>query len=315
MSQIIVAVDFSKKSLNAANYAADMAVSLRKDITLTHVMEIPVTPFQVPITELEFSEIETAIKEELEDLRQKLLLRTKNKININKELRYGLIDQELEKMSEETKPFAIVMGVAGGEKKLRFFLGSNTLRMIPDALYPLLIIPENAVFNQIKKITIASDLSEKYSSNSFDFIKKWLRIFTAHCDIVYVHSEQKMPAEFIPETTTLREKFAEFNPEFHFINSANTDTGILDFIEEKKPDLLVVLPEKHGRLAFLFHTSISRKLVLHAHLPILCVAAHNMAIDLISDQSEYKQHDCLVCNGACKKESISISKKVIDESH
>src|ERR1700753_2740112 len=111
MKQIIVAVDFSDVSLCAARYAADLAVSLKKEILLVHVMEIPIMPFQVPLTETEYTEIETAIKEELEELRQKLLFHAKNKIIINKEIRYGLTDQELEKVCMEVNPFVLVMGI------------------------------------------------------------------------------------------------------------------------------------------------------------------------------------------------------------
>ncbi|HEY4875546.1 MAG TPA: universal stress protein, partial [Puia sp.] len=129
MKQIIVATDLSYSSLNAANYAADMAASINMDIILVHVMETPTTAFQVPFTELEFTVLEKNIHEELDELRQKLLLRTRNKINVSKELRYGVIGQELEKLCEETKPFAIVMGIANGKKGIRFFLGSDTLRL------------------------------------------------------------------------------------------------------------------------------------------------------------------------------------------
>jgi nucleotide-binding universal stress UspA family protein len=307
MNQIIVAIDFSDSSLHAANYAADLAVSLKKDITLIHVMEIPITPFQVPLTEIEFTEIETAVKEELAELGQKLLQRTNNKINISKELKYGLIDQELEKLCKEVNPFAIVMGVASGARRMRFFLGSNTLRLIHDASYPVLIIPEKTVFKPIKNITIASDLFEMYPDKSLHFIKEWLKAFSPNCDIVFVEPDQKSSLKFLPETHRLQKFFREFNPKFHFIDSANIHTGIINFIEEKKPDMLIVLPENHGVLGSLFHTSISRKLVLGAHLPVLSVAVKRTENNLESNNnhSQKEKHDCSVCNGTCKKETIA----------
>jgi nucleotide-binding universal stress UspA family protein len=307
MNQIIVAVDFSDSSLHAANYAADLAVSLNKDITLIHVMEIPITSFQVPLTEIEFTEIETAVKEELEELRQKLLFQTKNKIKINKELKYGLIDEELERFCSEINPFVVVMGVASGQKRIRFFLGSNTLRLIHEASYPVLIIPEKTVFKPIKNITIASDLFEIYPVRSLNFIKEWLKAFSPHCDIVFVEPDQKSSGKFLPETIALQKTFSEFNPKFHFIDSANIHTGIINFIEEKKPDMLVLLPENHGLLGSLFHTSVSRKLVLRAHLPVLSVAVKHTGnnVEANNTHTEEEKHDCSVCNGACKIENVA----------
>ena len=287
---------------------------LNKEITLIHVMEIPITPFQVPLTELEFTEIETAVKEELEELRQKLLLQTKNKIKISKELKYGLIDQELEKFCVEIKPFAMVMGISSGEKSIRFFLGSNTLRMIHDASYPVLIIPEKAEFKPIKNITIASDLYEMYPAESLSFIREWLQTFTPHCDIVFVEPDQKSSEKFHTEIITLQKMFAEYNLKFHFIDSDNIHTGIINFIEEKKPDMLVILPENHSLLGSLFHTSVSRKLVLHTHLPILSVAAKQVENNSVINNSaeENKSNDCPVDNCSCKKEKENVAKQAVD---
>jgi nucleotide-binding universal stress UspA family protein len=207
------------------------------------------------------------------------------------------------------------MGVVGGERRIRFFLGSNTLRLIHDASYPVLIIPEKTVFKPIKNITIASDLFELYPVRSLNFIKEWLIAFSPTCDIVFIEPDQKSSVKFLPETNRLQRTFGKFNPKFHFIDSDNIHTGIINFIEEKKPDLLVVLPENHGFLGSLFHTSISRKLVLRAHSPVLSVAVKHPENNLESsiNHIEEEKHDCSVCNGACKKESIA--KKTIDQSH
>ena len=315
MKQIIVAVDFSDSSLHAAYYAAEIALRLKKDITLIHVMEIPINPFQVPLTELEFTEIESAVKEELEDLRQQLVKRTNNKIIISKELRYGIIGQELEKLSKEINPFAIVMGVATGGKRIRLFLGSNTFRLMHDADYPVLIIPERTLFKPLQKIAIASDLFETYPVRPLNFIKEWLKALSPQCDIVFVEPDQKSSSKFLPETNRLQKAFGEFNPKFHFIDAANVDAGIINFIEEKKPDMLVVLPQNHRLFSSLFHTSISRKLVLHTHLPVLSLAVKyaddNAESGNIHD--EEVEHDCSVCSGACRKESVA--RKAFDQSH
>ena len=42
MKTIIVATDFSTAALNAAEYAADMALAIQADILLLHISEIPI---------------------------------------------------------------------------------------------------------------------------------------------------------------------------------------------------------------------------------------------------------------------------------
>jgi len=50
---IIVATDFSATALNAANYAADMALAINADMLLLHVYQLPVSysEIAVPLTE------------------------------------------------------------------------------------------------------------------------------------------------------------------------------------------------------------------------------------------------------------------------
>ena len=49
MKTILVATDFSPAALNAANYAADMALAINADILLLHVYQIPVVYLEVPV--------------------------------------------------------------------------------------------------------------------------------------------------------------------------------------------------------------------------------------------------------------------------
>ena len=49
MKTILMATDFSPAALNAANYAADMALAINADMLLLHVYQIPVTFSEVPV--------------------------------------------------------------------------------------------------------------------------------------------------------------------------------------------------------------------------------------------------------------------------
>jgi len=86
MRPVIIATDFSNASENAANYGVDMAVALKKDIILLHVMEVPASPFQMATTEFEFNEIEKFAKENITALQERLQRRASNRVNIAGEI-------------------------------------------------------------------------------------------------------------------------------------------------------------------------------------------------------------------------------------
>ena len=61
---------------------------------------------------------------------------------------------------------------------------------------------------------------------------------------------------------------AAYHP-FHFRDDENVEDGILNYIENKNFDLLVVVAHQRGFWEKLFHKSISKSLVKHATMPIL----------------------------------------------
>ncbi len=274
MKPIIVATDFSPASQNAANYAADIAMFLRTDLILVHVIEIPATPFQVPMTEFEYNEIESIERSNMDDLQKKLIARTKNKINIHSEIQYGTVEFEIEKLSYRKKPFAIIMGFKNNNAK-RFFMGSNMLKLIHHSLYPVLIVPEDVSFKKIKSIAIASDLDSEEKDISLLFTKEWLNAFGVSPDIIHVRKEENGQSEIGGGIKTLQDNLAEFSPKFYFRYEKGVDEGINSFIAENKPDLLIVIPENHGFLESLFRKSNSKQIILHSQVPVLSVFATN----------------------------------------
>jgi nucleotide-binding universal stress UspA family protein len=50
--------------------------------------------------------------------------------------------------------------------------------------------------------------------------------------------------------------------------------GILDFINENDTDLLVLIKKDYGFIEGLLHSSVTRKLALHAHKPMLLYKAN-----------------------------------------
>jgi len=57
MKTLIVPTDFSPVSINAMNYAADMALNIDASLLLLHVYQIPVTFTEVPVVNISLEEI------------------------------------------------------------------------------------------------------------------------------------------------------------------------------------------------------------------------------------------------------------------
>src|SRR4030095_7825706 len=215
MKTIIAPTDFSPISLNAVNYAADMAVAINAELLLLHVVQIPVTVIEVPLTEMEYEEMTEDTSEQLCKLADRLSMRTKDKINIHIKSMVGSVEHELKQICKLKEPFVVVMGTKGAGAAERFFMGSKTLHAVNHLNYPVLVVPQNASFRGIKKIALASDLKE-IEIASTKFFEEWLTNFHATLDIINVSESENINADAVSGSISLQNLLREFHPHFHF---------------------------------------------------------------------------------------------------
>ena len=56
---------------------------------------------------------------------------------------------------------------------------------------------------------------------------------------------------------------------FDFIEDDDKQHGIDEYLKTNNPDLLVMLKRKSGFFQSIFHKSITKKMALHGHTPLL----------------------------------------------
>jgi nucleotide-binding universal stress UspA family protein len=260
MNTVIVPVDFSETSLNAARYAAQLLTGhFGVTMILHHVYEK--------------ASHASAINESLEKLKDELLKKRVIKINTLAEQGDDFIT-ELEKLARHQQADLIIMGITGRSALGQKFIGSNTLKMVNQKVCPVMIIPPDAQYKDLKNVLLTSDFKNVMSTTPSVPIKQILKTFRPNLHIINVHSEHyvAITKEYQAEKTALIEMFEEFNPEFYFIGWFNVDEAINQFAHDKNIDLIITIPRQHSLLEKLFHTSHTKKLVYHSTIPVL--AAH-----------------------------------------
>ena len=274
MKTIIVPTDFSPVSINAANFAADMAIAINANILLFNVYNIPVAfSSGVPLMLISVDELKQTCEFQLEQLKTKILHVTSGKIKVTTESRMGNIVDELEELCTHIQPFAVVMGAKGktGVEKLVF--GSTTLTAIRHLTWPVICVPQGKEYGKgIKKIGFACDFRQVVEITPVQFIKQMVKEFNAELHILNVDYKEK---HFRPETPEqsflLHNLLKDINPNYHFINNADIEDGINDFAETNNLDLVIAIPRKHRILEGIFKPSSTRQLVFQSHIPVMCV--------------------------------------------
>jgi nucleotide-binding universal stress UspA family protein len=269
MKTIISPVDFSATSLNAAQYAADLALATGAKLVLVNVFQLPISVTEIAISDTVFNDILDISKDDLDELAFTLKERTSGKIDIETEVATGTIEGEIEASVIREKPFALVMGIQDSSGMERFFLGSNTLHAIRHIFCPILAVPEQAVFHDIKKIGLACDLD--HSTNiPFDKVAEWLSEFNASLDIIHVNKSEKTSSNEVSESLTIHNMLNKFRPNFHFLRGKDLSSELHDFSNLQSLDLLIIFPKQHG-FGEVFGEKHAKKIILHQQIPVLAV--------------------------------------------
>lgn len=258
MHTVIVPLDFSQTSLNAAHYAANMFKN-RQDIRLV------LYHFYTSGEDAE------AARRYLTSLAEELLTSVRN-IETVLESGDNFINR-LSAFAHVKRAELIVMGLTGKTPKEQRFSGSNTLRMSEREICPVLIIPENASFKGISNVMISSELRSVEETPSLMAVKRVLRDFKPAVHILHVDSNVyvSLPPALQEQRDKMHSLLSEFNPEFYFMRLFDFHDSIENFARDKDIDMIVIAPKFHGLYARLFKTQHTKKLVYQSSVPILTV--------------------------------------------
>ncbi len=270
MKTLIVATDFSPAASNAANYAADFALAIHATILLLHVYQMPVIYLEVPVAYTE-EEMRKDAEKNINRLRGELSLKRGAKLKIETELRLGEFFPGLKNVCERIQPYAVVMGSQGTTAAERLFFGGHTIYAMQHLTWPLITVPINTSFSGIKKIGLACDFEKVVDSIPVEEIQNLVKDFSAELHILNTDKEKSFNPNTVFQSGLLEEMLAPLLPHYHFIASDQTDEGIMDFAEKNQIDLLVVLPKRHSFFDTLIHSSHSKQMVLHSHVPVMAI--------------------------------------------
>jgi nucleotide-binding universal stress UspA family protein len=270
MRTIIAATDFSTNSLYAAYYAADMARMIGARLTLIHVNTIP-----VPVSEITLpnstEQIKTEAGEQIKNIKEKLLDRTDGRIIIDSIIKSGEVLNKISEYCESVKPYAVVMGAESAGTLERLLFGGKSLLAVSKLRWPLIIVPIYTLFKNIRKIGLACDFREVEETLRIPEIKDLVTEFKAELHVLHITGETRdsFCAETGNESELLHKMLEDLRPKYHFLNDVDIEKGINDFAERNKLDLLIIVPKKHNMINKIFNHSHSKRLVLHAHVPVM----------------------------------------------
>lgn len=260
MHRVIIPVDFSETSFNAARFAAQMLAGKKDAIAILY-------------HNYDKEHDGDICDHYLESLKQELLVKGDAQVEYEKEMGGDLVEN-IVRLAHTRRATLVVMGITGKSAIQHILIGSNTLKLIDHNLYPVMVVPPEAVYNEIKNVAFASDFKDVEATTPSALINAVLEMFDPMLHIVNVDSEHyvSITEEYQQGKIKLQQMFKDFNTEFYFISMNDFHDAIDNFVRDYHIDLLVTIPRHHSNSRSLFKSTHTRKLAYHSHIPLL--AAH-----------------------------------------
>lgn len=267
--KILVPIDFSKTSLVATHYAAEIARVYNAEIILLHAVYISTPPrasVAMKLKDIENTMAENA-KEDILPIVNDLLKKFPGLIVSHEIIRKKPLDEVIATYSNFNKIDLIVMGTKGASGLSKILIGSNTNTIINKCTIPLIAVPEFAEFNGLKKIIYASDLSN--IDNELKPIVALAKLFNS--EILLLHVLRDSPINTI-DVKQLKSNIItthQFdNISIHISINEDIIDAIDDFITESNPDMLVLFTHKLTLFEKIFGRNITQEMSFHSKIPM-----------------------------------------------
>lgn len=274
MNTILVPTDFSVAAKNAAMYAINFGKQVSaKKIILYNAYQMPVVTDanMAMVDAVDISALEEASTKNLEIFKQSLVADAQN-IELETLSEYGTVSLDINDVCEETGADVVVMGVTGVGKVAESLIGSFAIDVARKSTAPVIIVPPDAGFSEIKEIMLACDFSKVVETTPVAPIKLILdetkaKLFVVNIDHNNKHFTPDTPFESLMLDTLLQ----GYNPEYHFIDEEDFVAATNRFALEKQVDIIITIPKKMGWFDALFHKSHTKALAFHSHVPLMVV--------------------------------------------
>jgi len=284
INRILVPVDFSSFSLNAACYASHVAFQKGAELTLIHVYFNPITN---PISYDHFYSFPANVAETLGEILEnagELMKEFKTKLSnymieheltdvqVKTEIIGGIAEEAILDFAEYGHFDLMVVGIRGKESSDSWF-GSFMTEIINKSGIPVLAIPENASYKEsmFKKLMYATN----FDKSDGLAIRKLIEIampLDTHISIVHIDETSDNP--FINyDLAHFKDKYVanvgNVEMDFDLIVNKNRVRGIEDFILNKEIDIIAVTSHKRNIITSLFKPSLTKELLFRLGIPML----------------------------------------------
>jgi len=270
MKQIIVAMDFSKNSIHALEYAVNFASQTDTAVTMIWVDK---PEGQDSIYDKDGNKYRSEAKERLEELVKKYDKQIKGRITYK--LRKGKVYKEVANQAKYIDAYMIVAGSHGVTGFESFWIGSNANKIVSYSPCPVLTIRVDfPIKKTIKKIVIPID-STSSTRQKVPFAIEMAKLFHSEIDVLELQSStlksiRAKVTSYVNQVDEYLKKY-EIKHKVVSIDADNVTNSTIKYAEENNADLIIIMTEQEQEASNLLLGKYAQQMVNNAKVPVLSV--------------------------------------------
>ncbi|MDJ1499171.1 universal stress protein [Xanthocytophaga agilis] len=268
MKKILVPTDFSDHAHQALLYAAKIAKVTKAEIVVVHAYHfLSADPL------FSQSMYETAIDnmaKQAQSIMNEYAKRVADLIEVPCffETKMGLAADVIIAEFQAKRADIVIMGTRGANGVLGNVLGSVTSAVIEGHTVPVLAVPNSNIGN-FNTIVFGTDYAEIRNPETLRPMIDLAKSYGSHIHILNAsfvpgHEDSDYAGE-----EQLERLFENLKICFDYTCEEDVEKALLDCMKQDSASLLVMIAHDRGFLKGLFHSSKTRSMALHGHVPLL----------------------------------------------
>ena len=279
MKTLLVPVDFSGPSDNAAAFAADLANDREYDeVVLAANLYIPIfeqiipTPDLTQVTAADIQQKKKLIREQLEALKGKILKR----LNRNSAVRFVISDLPLVRailqQVRDESPALVIIGSNSYGAADDSMIGNQIIELAKVIPAPVLMVPAKSSYRPVADALVAGEFKSLACIDPLKLLGKFSQGRHPRLSLLNVGtSRRNLPAAdpFATTKDTVSELLKGFDYRLYNLDDKDILQGVLKFADGNPVQMIIALPGRHSFLYHLTHQNIQQGILRNAQKPVL----------------------------------------------
>jgi nucleotide-binding universal stress UspA family protein len=284
MKKVLLMTDFSKSAENSIRFALNMLNDTPIEFTLLHSYSSNDVP-----PEVSYFIDDVSYKQAVKQLNQ-----YKKKLIESDNLPYHKFKTEVMQISPDSAASIlhnknhydlIVLGATGSGGNPIF--GSVATNVVRNIQTNTLVVPSTEKAHGINKIVLAVDYQEISSFEIYDFLKHIAERKNSEITFLTILKEDQKPTNLDSFMKyQYHDSFKDFKTFDYFIKENDVETGLNEYLETHKVDMMVMVSRHHTFMDVVFNRSVTRPFAFKPTVPMLCVYDKKVDDYLVEIHSE-----------------------------